>query len=182
VATHRVSQYKLTDSKMRDTGGSTSVHARNFSPILDTGQYYLCAAPEDENYHASKATGLVNSMRSVVAGFVACRNAYELPVFMFSCPLSRPFFSASVTSCSRFSGSSSILQKLTRYVSKIPYRLASTKLTVNCCSDLVRRTSTSDGDVLTSTLVMLCSYNPSDLACDITTLHNIARSIAQTEH
>jgi hypothetical protein len=118
----------------------------------------------------------------MVAGFVACWNAYELPVFIFSRPLSRPFFSASVTPCSRCSGSSSMLQKLAWYVSKIPYPLAYTKLTVNRCSELVRRTSTWDGDVLTSTLIMLCSYNPSDLASNVATLYHIARFKAQTEH
>ena len=75
---------------------------------------------QTEDYHASNATGLVDSTRPMVAGFVACWIAYELPDCMKSRALRRPLCSASVISCSRFSGSSSMMQKLTCLVSRLP--------------------------------------------------------------
>ena len=139
MAAHRVSQYRLTDSRIRDTGGSTLVHARNFSPILYTSHHCgVCSIHRYRDYHASKATGFVDSIKPMVAGFVACWNAYELAVFMFSRPLRRPSCSASVISYWRCSGSSSMLQKLTQFVSEIILPFWFIKLTMDCYSELVR--------------------------------------------
>lgn len=79
VCAHLVNQYRVTDSRMVSSGGSTSVQSKNFSPILQNIRIAEKLSGT-ATHHARRATGFELNTKPMVLGLVACSIAYAVPV------------------------------------------------------------------------------------------------------
>ena len=93
-----VNQYRVTDARISSSDGVVSVQSRNFSPILSEATLASRNPPASprkkcllHTHHASIASGLAESVKPTVAGFVDCCTAYAVPNLPKSTALSRPF-------------------------------------------------------------------------------------------